>query len=719
MPDSTMTSNLVQQHRDNDVLVLTIQNPPVNAFSHGVPEGLHAGLDLAEKDDSLKGVVIIGGGRTFIAGADIKTFNLPREQAPDLRGFISRLAQYRKPTVAAIHGTALGGGLEVTMACNYRIVLEGSKLGLPEVKLGVLPGSGGTQRLPRVVGVEKALDMMLSGQPISASEAKELGLVDQVATGERDDLLREAVALVRQHADVDANQLPRISERSVQAVDPQIFTQRRKAIQKTHKGQLSPRYIIDLVEIATTKAFTDGWAAEARLFVMAKDSPQARGLRRLFFAERQINKVPDVAKDTPVQEVKHVGVIGAGTMGAGIAMSFLAADLNVSLIETTQEALDRGLSNIQKTFQRHVDKGRWSEEQRQERLKRLHTSLSLSDLAATDLVIEAVFEDMQVKKELMQKLSDIVRPDCILATNTSTLNVDQIAAAASHPERVVGLHFFSPAHIMKLLEIVRAEKTSASVLATSLKLAKKLKKIAVVVGICYGFVGNRMLYAYREQASTLVLDGAAPEQVDTVIKGFGLPMGPFEMADMAGLDIGHAARAARARQLGQDAPDDWLDRVVKLGRKGQKTAAGIYDYPAAEGGGRPQPVPSAEVQQLLSEYRHEKEVCQRDISDEEISDRLMLALVNEGSKILEEGIALRASDIDVIYVYGYGFPAYRGGPMGYANELGLDVVVSKLEQYGLRPTALLHQLANEDMDFAQYDAETAKVRGQSEQNASE
>lgn len=699
--NNTNNPQLVTQSRHDDILVLTIQNPPVNAFSPGVPEGLHAGLDVAEQDDSIGGVVIIGAGKTFIAGADIKTFNLPREQAPDLRGFISRLDQYRKPTLAAVHGTALGGGLEVALACHYRVALEGSKLGLPEVKLGVLPGAGGTQRLPRVVGVDKALEMMLSGQPVSAAEAHSLGLVDKLVTGQPEQLLEAAIKFLRKQSVSDPNQLPRISQRLVSGVSPEVFVKWRKQIQKTHKGQLSPRYIIDLVEIASSKAFTDGWAAEARLFVMAKDSPQARGLRHVFFAERKVGKVPDISKDTSICPITTVGIVGAGTMGAGIAMSFLGAGYRVSLLETKQEALDRGVANIHKTLQRNVDKGRWSQEKYQAALEMLSPTLELAELAACDLVIEAVFESMSVKQELMQRLSKVVRPDCILATNTSTLDVDKIAEAASQPERVLGLHFFSPAHIMKLLEIVKAEQTSPDVLATALQLAKKLGKIGVVVGVCYGFVGNRMLYAYRDQAAALVLEGASPQQIDAAIKKFGLPMGPFEMADMAGLDIGHAARAARAKELGQPEPDDWLDRLVKAGRKGQKTGGGIYDY--TEDNRTPQP--SDFTAKLLADYLAEQGKQPREVGAEEIGERLIFALVNEGAKILEEGIAYRASDIDVVYVYGYGFPAHRGGPMHYAGEVGLAEVVAKLEKYDLRPASLLLQLADESMTFADYDAE--------------
>ncbi|MPY65460.1 3-hydroxyacyl-CoA dehydrogenase [Deinococcus sp. SDU3-2] len=691
--------SIVDQTREGDILVLTINNPPVNAFSPGVPEGLHAGLDAAEGEEGIRGVVIIGGGRTFVAGADIKTFDLPREQAPDLRGFISRLDAFPKPTVAAIHGTALGGGLEIALACNYRVATKDAKMGLPEVKLGVLPGAGGTQRLPRVVGVEKALEMMLSGNPIKAMEAKELGLVDHLVEG---DLREGAVAFAREHA--NARPLPRISERTVEGVSPQVFAAAREGIKKTHRGQLSPGFIIDLAEMTTTQPFAVGWEEEARLFMAAKDSPQSRGLRHIFFAEREAGKIPGLTKDTPTTEIKSAGIIGAGTMGGGIAMNFLNVGIPVTIVETQQEALDRGLSVIRRNYENTAKKGRLTMEDVEKRMALLTPTLNMEDLADADIIIEAVFEDMGVKKDIFTRLDAIAKPGAILATNTSTLDVNEIAAVTGRPEQVIGLHFFSPANVMKLLEIVRADKTSDSVLATSMALARRIGKVGVVVGVCDGFVGNRMIHRYGDEARKLVEEGANPQDADAAMNALGLPMGPFQMSDMAGLDVGYLIRQHQAKVRGAPKPDGWLDRIVERGRKGQKTQAGIYDY-----GEDRKPKPNAEVAQLIEDYRAEKGLESRELTQEEITERLVYSLVNEGAQILDEGIAQRAGDIDVIYIYGYGFPAHHGGPMGYADEMGLGNVVAALEKYGQTPAPLLKRLAEEGGSFAGWDKAKASA----------
>ncbi|NTX99728.1 3-hydroxyacyl-CoA dehydrogenase NAD-binding domain-containing protein [Deinococcus sp. JMULE3] len=688
------TENIVAQSRQDDVLILTIQNPPVNAFSPGVPEGLKAGLDAAAADDTVKAVVIIGGGRTFVAGADIKTFNMPREQAPDLRGTIEKLDAFPKPTVAAIHGTALGGGLELAMGCTYRVATPDAQLGLPEVKLGVLPGAGGTQRLPRVVGAPKALEMMLSGNPIKATEGQEVGLIDRLIDG---DLLSGAVAFAREVA--DTRPLPRISERAVDGATPEVFAAARQGIRKTHRGQLSPELIIDLAEMAAGAPFQDGWAAEATKFMQAKDSPQSRALRHVFFAEREAAKIPGLGKDTPTLDIRRAGIIGAGTMGGGIAMNFLNAGIPVTIVETTQEALDRGLGVIRRNYENTAKKGRMSQDDVETRMGLLTPSLDMGSLADADIIIEAVFENMDVKKDIFTRLDAIAKPGAILATNTSTLDVNEIAAVTSRPESVIGLHFFSPANVMKLLEIVRAARTSDTVLATSMALARKIKKVGVVVGVCDGFVGNRMVHRYGEEARQLVEEGARPEDVDAAMNALGLPMGPFQMSDMAGLDIGHAIRVHRARVSGEPEPDGWLDRIVKTGRKGQKTGGGIYDYDETR-----KPRPNADVQALIDTYRAEKGVTPRDISTDELTKRLAYTLVNEGAQILDEGIAARAGDIDVIYLYGYGFPAYRGGPMQYADEMGLQSVVADLERYGQTPAPLLKRLADEGGSFAGLDA---------------
>ncbi|WP_216318288.1 3-hydroxyacyl-CoA dehydrogenase NAD-binding domain-containing protein [Deinococcus aestuarii] len=689
--------SIVDQARQGDVLVLTINNPPVNAFSPGVPEGLHAGLDAALAEEGVRAVVIIGGGRTFIAGADIKTFDMPREQAPDLRGFISRLDSFEKPTVAAIHGTALGGGLEVALACNYRVAVKEAQMGLPEVKLGVLPGAGGTQRLPRVVGVQKALEMMLSGNPIKATEAKELGLVDEIVEG---DLLAGAVAFAEAHANI--RPLPRVSERTVTDASPEVFAAAREGIKKTHRGQLSPGYIVDLAEMAATQPFAVGWDAEARLFMDAKDSPQSRGLRHIFFAERESAKIPGLSKDTPTTDIKKAGIIGAGTMGGGIAMNFLNVGIPVTIVETSQEALDRGLSVIRRNYENSAKKGRMTMEDVEKRMGLLTPSLDMQDLGDADIIIEAVFENMDVKKDIFTRLDALAKPGAILATNTSTLDVNEIASVTKRPESVIGLHFFSPANVMRLLEIVRADKTSDSVLATSMALAKRIKKVGVVVGVCDGFVGNRMIHRYGDEARKLVEEGARPEDADAAMHALGLPMGPFEMSDMAGLDVGYLIRQHQAKVRGEPKPDGWLDRIVETGRKGQKTGGGIYDYDENR-----RPKPNAEMQRLIEDYRAEKSLTPREINQEEATKRLVYSLVNEGAQILDEGIAGRAGDIDVIYIYGYGFPAYRGGPMQYADEMGLGNVVADLEQYGQTPAPLLRRLADEGQTFAGYDRERA------------
>ncbi|WP_309573187.1 3-hydroxyacyl-CoA dehydrogenase NAD-binding domain-containing protein [Deinococcus sp.] len=688
----------VDQSRDGDILILTINNPPVNAFGAGVPEGLKAGLDAAAADDTVKAVVIIGGGRTFVAGADIKTFNLPREQSPDLRGTIEKLDAFGKPTVAAIHGTALGGGLELAMGCTYRVAVKDAQVGLPEVKLGVLPGAGGTQRLPRVVGAQKALEMMLSGNPVGAPEAHSLGLIDEIVDG---DLLAGAVAFARAHA--DARPLPRISEKSVQGASPEVFAAAREGIKKTHRGQLSPSLIVDLAELSASTSFQQGWDAEAGKFMEAKDSPQSRGLRHIFFAERESAKIPGIDKSTPTTEIKSAGIIGAGTMGGGIAMNFLNAGIPVTIVETQQDALDRGLSVIRRNYENTAKKGRMSMDDVEQRMAMLTPTLDMGDLKNADIIIEAVFENMDVKKEIFTKLDGIAKPGAILASNTSTLDVNEIASVTKRPESVIGLHFFSPANVMKLLEIVRAEKTSDSVLATSMALAKKIKKVGVVVGVCDGFVGNRMVHRYGDEARKIVEEGAKPQDVDASMNALGLPMGPFQMSDMAGLDIGHAIRQHQAKVAGQPKPDGWLDRIVEQGRKGQKTNAGIYDYDETR-----KPKPNADMQQLIETYRSEKGISPRDITQDESTKRLAYSLVNEGAKILDEGIAQRAGDIDVIYIYGYGFPAYRGGPMQYASEQGLSSVVADLEKYGQTPAPLLKRLADEGKTFADYDAEKGR-----------
>lgn len=690
------TPNRVDQSRDGDVFILTINNPRERLRPRRArgPQG-RARRRRCRRQCQGRGH---HRRRAHLRGGRRHQGLRPSARAgPDLRGTVAKLDAFEKPTVAAIHGTALGGGLELALGCTYRVAVKDAQLGLPEVKLGVLPGAGGTQRLPRVVGAQKALEMMLSGNPIKAPAAKELGLVDEIVDG---DLLAGAVAFARAHA--DARPLPRVSERSVEGGSPEVFAAAREGLKKTHRGQHSPSHIVDLAEMAATKPFQEGWDAEADRFVDSLNSPQSRGLRHIFFAEREAGKIRGLSKDTPTTDIKSAGIIGAGTMGGGIAMNFLNVGIPVTIVETSQEALDRGLGVIRKNYENTAKKGRMTQDDVEKRMGLLTPTLKMEDLAGADIIIEAVFENMDVKKDIFTRLDKIAKPGAILASNTSTLDVNEIASVTGRPEQVIGLHFFSPANVMKLLEIVRADKTSDSVLATSLALAKRIKKVGVVVGVCDGFVGNRMVHRYGDEARKIVEEGARPEDVDAAMNALGLPMGPFQMSDMAGLDIGYSIRQHQAKVRGEPEPDGWLDRIVKTGRKGQKTQGGIYDY-----GEDRKPKPNADVQKLIEDYRAEQGTQSREISQEEITKRLAYSLVNEGAKILEEGIAQRASDIDVIYIYGYGFPAYRGGPMQYASEQGLKNVAADLEKYGQTPAPVLKQLADEGKTFSDYDREHA------------
>ena len=683
-------SSLIEATKRGGTLVLTIHNPPVNVLSPGVPEGLRDGLRQAESDDTVRSVIIIGGGRTFIAGADIRTFNMREDEAPDVRGLMAHLDGFAKPVIAAMHGTALGGGLEVALACHYRVASRDAQLGLPEVKLGLLPGGGGTQRLTRLVGPERALPMMVTGDTLKAPQAREIGLVDEVIDG---DLLEGALAFAGRVQ--DERPLPRASQRQASAPEG-FFDAFRAGLAKKARGLLSPFLIVDLAQAAVEEPFEEGTRREAQAFMQCVLSPQSRGLRHIFFAEREAARVPGLPKDTPTRPVRHVAVIGAGTMGGGISMNFANAGIPVTIIETSQEALDRGMNTIRRNYENTAKKGRLTIEQVEQRMGLLTPSLNMADVADADLIIEAVFESMDVKKSVFAQFDQHAKPSAILATNTSTLDVNEIAASTKDPTRVIGLHFFSPANVMKLLEIVRGSATADDVLATSVSVAKTIKKVGVVVGVCDGFVGNRMINQYGREAQQMVEEGASPRQVDDAMHAFGLPMGPFEMSDMAGLDIGYAIRQRLAREAGLEKSDTFMDRLVEAGRKGQKTGAGVYSYAS---GRTPEVDPVAE--QLIQDYRAEKGIEPRELTQDEITKRLIYQLVNEGAKILEEGIASRASDIDVIYIYGYGFPAYRGGPMHHAEEVGLENVLADIrrfhEQHGdtWKPAPLLERLVQE------------------------
>ncbi len=660
-------TSMVDYDVEGGVAVLTLDNPPVNALSQGVRQGLKEGVAKAQADAAAKAILVYCKGSTFIAGADITEFSSGFLE-PGLHEVLENMDNASKPVIAAIHGTALGGGLETALCCHYRVAVASAKLGLPEVNLGLLPGGGGTQRLPRVVGVEKALQMVTSGVPISAAEALETGLVDRIVEG---DLREGALAFAREIIAAGAP-LQRIRDRDDKLQDaranPQVFAGFRAAIAAKARGYLAPEYNIRCIEAAVNQSFDEGMKTESKLFRELFTGPQSAAQQYLFFAERQAGKVPDVPRDTVELPVAKVGVIGSGTMGGGIAMNMVNVGIPVTLVEVKQEALERGLGVIRKNYENTARKGRISAADVEQRMGLITGSLDLADLADCDLVIEAVFENMAVKQDIFSRLDAIAKPGAILASNTSALNLNEIAAATSRPQSVIGLHFFSPANVMKLLEVVRGDRTSKEVIKTSMALAKRIKKVAVLVGVCHGFVGNRILFVRQYQAEQLALEGAPPHRVDKVLYDFGFPMGPFQMSDLAGLDIGWSAQSSKGATV--------RERLCEMDRRGQKTNAGFYDYDENR---RPTPAPI--VQELYAGFAAGAGITQREISDEEILERCILPMVNEGAKILAEGIAIRASDIDVVYVYGYGWPVYRGGPMHYANSLGLDKVVEKLRAY--------------------------------------
>lgn len=657
------TTNPISTSRHGDVLIVTSNNPPVNALGAAVRQGLVAAIEEAEADDAIKAVVIRCEGQTFFAGADITEFGKPPVM-PWLPSVVDTIENCSKPVVAAIHGTALGGGLEVALGSHYRIAVPDAKLGVPEVKLGLLPGAGGTQRLPRVAGVQKALEMVTSGTPIGARDAFATGLVDRIAEGE---LLQHAVALADEVRDI--RPLPKSSERDEKLAEaranPAIFDEFRKANARKFRGFEAPEANIKAVEAAVAKPYAEGVIDERNLFMGLMAGTQSRAQQYFFFAERKAAKIENIPEDTKPREVKKVGVIGAGTMGGGISMNFLSAGIPVTIVELAQEALDRGTGVMRKNYEATAAKGRMSAEQVEGAMGLLSPTLDFEALADCDLIIEAVFETMEIKKDVFGRLDKIAKKGAILASNTSYLNIDEIAASTSRPQDVVGLHFFSPANVMKLLEIVRGAKTAPDVLVTAMQLAKKIKKVAVVAGVCHGFIGNRMLMPRQVEATKLLLEGATPEQVDRVHVEFGMPMGPFQMADLAGVDIGWHRDPTRIENI--------RDALCAIDRWGQKKGAGFYDYDDKR-----RPSPSPVVQQIIEEFAAKQGVTRRDISDEEIVERTLYTMVNEGAKILEEGMAQRASDIDVVWVYGYGWPVYRGGPMFWADTEGLQKIVEGL-----------------------------------------
>ena len=682
----------VDYNVEQSIAVITINNPPVNALSHGVREGIYKGIETASQDDSVTGIVIYCEGRTFIAGADISEFgSAPKE--PHLPAVLTLLDQSNKPVVAAVHGTALGGGLETTLCCNYRVASADAKFGLPEVHLGLLPGAGGTQRLPRVVGVEKALSMVTSGAPIGANEALESGLIDMIVES---DLRAEAIAFaVAKSSECVSHPRVRDNQEKLQSAieSPEIFAQVRKMIARKTRGFLAPEYNIRCVEAAVSQPFDEGIKTEGKLFMELMAGPQSRAQQYFFFAERQASKVAGIDKNTRDLPISRVGVIGGGLMGGGIAMNMANVGIPVTIIETNQAALDRGLGIIRKNYENTASKGRLSAEDVETRCGLINGSLEMESLADCDLIIEAVFENMAVKKDIFSRLDQIAKPEAILASNTSALDLNEIASVTSRPESVIGLHFFSPANVMKLLEIVRGEKTADPVIKTCMAFAKRIKKVATLVGVCPGFVGNRILFMRQHQANLVALEGAAVEKVDQVLFDFGFPMGAFQMADLAGLDLGWDKEKSNSETV--------KDRLCEQDRRGQKTGAGFYDYDEKR-----RPTPSSLVADLIKDHAEKSGVTRREFSDEEILDRCVLPMINEGAKILDEGIAMRASDIDVVYVYGYGWPIYRGGPMHYANSIGLGKVVEKLRHYQditdddfWTPSPYLVNLANSGKKF--------------------
>lgn len=677
---------------EGEIAILSINSPPVNALSRQVRESIITGIKEAIDNSAVKAIVLICEGKTFIAGADITEFDKP-PQPPSLIDAQGVMENSPKPIIAAIHGTALGGGLEVALCCHYRIAVPSAKCGVPEVNLGILPGAGGTQRLPRVVGVEQALDMMTSGKHVPAPAAHKAGLIDELAPeGE----LRSAAIAFAKKIVAEKRPLKKVRDSNEKMIaargKPEIFADFRKANAKKFRGFLAPEYNIRTIEAAVNLPFDEGMEVERKLFIELVNGTQSQAQRYAFFAERQAAKIPDVPADTPTIPIKKVGVIGAGTMGGGISMNFANVGIPVTIVEMKQEALERGLGVIRKNYETSAKRGRLTMDDVEKRMSLLTGSLDLSSLADCDLVIEAVFENMAIKKDVFGKLDKIVKQGAILASNTSFLNVNEIASATTRPEWVIGLHFFSPANVMRLLEVVRGAKTSKQVIATSMQLAKKIGKIAVLVGVCDGFVGNRMLASRQAQAQAMLMEGAMPWDIDRPLYDFGMPMGPYQMSDLAGLDIGWSKETSKSSTI--------REVLCEMDRRGQKTGAGFYDYDEQRNS-KPSPI----TEKIVKDFMAKTGATPREISREEILERLIYPMINEGAKILEEGIAIRPSDIDIVWINGYGWPVYRGGPMFYADTVGLQTVVAKLKEYlpkfgkDFKISPLLEKMAAEGKRF--------------------
>ena len=672
-----------QYHLHGDIAVITLNNPPVNGLGLATRQGIADGLAKANAESAARAIVITGAGKAFSGGADIKEFGSPKAmQEPNLLSVIAAIENSSKPVVAAIHSVVMGGGLELALGCHYRVAAPGTSVALPEVKLGLLPGAGGTQRLPRTLGVEPALNMIVSGEPIKSEMLAMLPgqkLFDKMAAS-AESLLDEAMNYARSVADL--RPMPLV--RDLPCRHPQgdaYFQFARNMVKGMSKNFPAPGKCVDAVQAATKGKFEAGMATERELFINLMWTPESKALRHIFMAERAASKIPDVPADTPLRTIGSVAVIGAGTMGGGISMNFLNAGIPVVMLEMKQDALDRGVATIRKNYESQVKKGKLKQEKYEQRMSLLSTTLSYDALTDVDMVIEAVFEEIGVKEAVFKELDRVMKPGAILASNTSTLNVDTIADFTKRPQDVVGLHFFSPANVMRLLEVVRGAKTAKDVMATVMVMAKKIKKTAVVSGVCDGFIGNRMIEQYGRQGGFLLDEGCTPAQVDKAIEKFGFAMGPFRMGDLAGNDIGWAIRKRRSVERADMKYSKTADLLCEKGRFGQKTGAGWYDYVA----GKRDAIPNAEVVQMIEDYRKAQGITPRKISDEEIVQRLVYSLVNEAARILEDGIASRASDIDMVYLMGYGFPIYRGGPMNYADQVGLFNVVQAMKRFALNP----------------------------------
>ncbi len=690
-------SDTVSFSKQGSIGLIKVNNPPVNALNQSVRAGLKTCVEQGLADDGVKAMVLICEGRTFIAGADINEFAKGMGE-PGLVPVIGKMETAAKPIVAAIHGTALGGGLEVALGCHYRVALASAKVGLPEVHLGLLPGAGGTQRLPRLVGAQAALELIVGGGHVPAAKALELGIVDEIVDA---DLEAAAIAYAEKLL-ADGTGPRAIRDITPEAAGPEVFDNFEKSIARKQRGFLAPFHIIKSIRAAFELPFDEGMAREEKLFMELMTSSESASQRHIFFAEREVAKVPGLVKDTVKREINCGAVVGAGTMGGGIAMNFANAGIPVKLLEMKQEFLDKGMALIRKNYENTAKKGRISMDDVENRMALIEPTLSYDDIKDVDIVIEAVFENMDVKKEVFKKLDSVCRPGAILASNTSTLDVDEIANVTGRPQDVIGMHFFSPANVMRLLENVRGEKTADDVIATVMSFSKRIGKIGAMVGVCDGFVGNRMLHQRTRESAYLVEEGASPEQVDKVLFDFGFPMGAFTMADMAGLDVGYKVREER-RKAGKIEKRDsvWIDKVVELGRHGQKTNAGVYRYEDGR-----TPIPDPIVTALIAECAKEAGIEQRDISDQEILERCLYPMINEGALILEEGIAARPLDIDIIWINGYGFPGYKGGPMFWADQIGLQNIVDAYAKYAKQcgdhywqPAPLLAKLAKEGKGF--------------------